>query len=166
MGLRMTLSCDWFVLAGQVLCDRLTNQLTILNVLDGVSAISFPAQHPGFAFAARYRWEGELPAAPQPVAYRLVRESEGRAPQTVCELSGDWSNTSRMGRVYQNFKMLRLFQPEVIQFRLEHRIGEGPWVEGARASVDVTRLVLSEDERAQLVAQMAELGLPTDGLDG
>jgi hypothetical protein len=71
-----------------------------------------------------------------------------------------------MGRVYQNFKVLRLFQPEVIQFRLDHRIGEGPWVEGPRASVDVTRLVLSDDERAQLVAQMAELGLSADGLDG
>lgn len=162
----MTLSCDWFVLAGQVLCDRLTNQLTILNVLDGVSALTFPTQHPGFAFAARYRWEGELPPTPQPVAYRLVRESEGRAPQTVCELSGDWSNTSRMGRVYQNFKVLRLFQPEIIQFRLDHRIGEGPWEEGPRATVEVKRLALSDDERAQLVAQMAELGLSTDGLDG
>jgi hypothetical protein len=62
--------------------------------------------------------------------------------------------------------MLRLFQPEVIQFRLDHRLGEGPWVEGPRASVDVTRLVLSEQERAQLIAQMSELGLPLDGLDG
>lgn len=162
----MTLTCDWFVLAGQVICDRLTNELTILNVLDGVNSIQFPAQHPGFAFAARYRWAGELPKTPQKVAYRLVRESEGRPPQIVCELSGDWSNTARLGRVYQNFKVLRLFQPEVIQFRLDHQIGEGPWVEGPRASVDVTRRVLSDEERAQLVAQMAELGLPTDGLGG
>ncbi|MCK6522226.1 hypothetical protein L6R49_12390 [Myxococcota bacterium] len=162
----MTLSCDWFVLAGQVICDRLTNQLTILNVLDGVSALTFPAQHPNFAFAARYRWVGELPTTPQPVAYRLVRESEGRAPQTVCELSGEWSNTSRIGRVYQNFKVLRLFQPETIVFRLDHRVGEGPWEEGARSTVEVKRLTLSDEERGQLVAQMAELGLTAEGLDG
>lgn len=160
----MKLTCEWFVLAEKVLCDLGTRNLTLVNCLERVSALSFPAQHPNFAFAARYRRTGAAPTRATPVTYRLIRLSEGRDPEEVVQIPGTWTPEEDVGRTWVNFQLLRLFQPETIRFRLDHRIGKQHWTEGPTCSLEVARLTLNDEQRATLQEQLRARGLPTDGL--
>lgn len=146
----MTLRCDWFVLCEQVLHDQQTSGLTLINCLDQVAAITFPANHPRFAFAAKYRWDGPALSAEAQVAYRLVRLSEHEDDEVVTELTGTWKPGSRRARVFINFHQLRLKRPETIGFRLDSRWDGGRWEEGPIGSVDVLQLELTPEQREAL----------------
>lgn len=161
----MKLTCEWLVLAEKVLCDTATNNLTIVNCLDQVSALRFPAHYPGFAVAARLRSVGPPPARATKVTYRLLRLSEGAAPELLATMPGDWSPESDFGRVWINFQILRLLRPETLRFRLDYRVDDGAWVEGPSCSLDVLQLELSDDERASLRAERIARGLSTADLD-
>lgn len=151
---------EWIVLAERVINDALTQNLTLVSCLEQIAALEFPAQHPGFAVAARYRCVGEPPERPVKVRYRLMRLCETDAPEVVVELEGDWGAGARRARVGTNFQFLRLKRPETVTFRMDHRVGSGSWVEGPACSLDVVQLRLTDEQRAALAAEMQRLGLP------
>lgn len=151
---------EWLVLAERVINDALTQNLTLVSCVEQIAALEFPANHHGFAVAARYRCVGDPPARPVKVGYRLVRLCDIDPPETVTEMGGDWAAGARRARVATNFQVLRLKRPETVTFRIDHRVGTGKWTEGPSCSLDVVRLELTDDQREVLLAEMRRLGLP------
>ncbi|MGM0575075.1 MAG: DUF6941 family protein [Myxococcota bacterium] len=146
----MKLVCDWLVLCEQVLQDRSTGNLTLINCVDQVNAVEFPANHPRFAFAARFRCQGDPPTEEHSTAYRFVRFSDTDDEEEVATLEGLWRPGTRRSRVFLNFGVLRLRRPERIWFRLDVKTNEGDWQEGPAVPVDVAKFELTDEQRANL----------------
>ncbi len=161
----MKLRGEWLVLAERVINDSMTQNLTLVSCLEQVAALTFPAQHAGFGVAARYRCEGPPPEKAQKVRYRLLRLSEAEPPETICEFNGVWEAGTRRGRIGTNFQLLRLKRAETLTFRMDHRVGNGPWVEGPSCAIDVVKLELTDEQRAQLQRDAARLGLGVPSTD-
>ena len=125
---------------------QVSNKLTLVNRLDQIGASSFPSAYSRFAFAARFSWLADPPEEDVTVAYRLVRYSEGDSEDEVVTLGGTWKAGPPDARVYVNFAVLQLFRPERVWFRLEHRVGEGPWERGAETYLDVKALDVDPPE--------------------
>jgi hypothetical protein len=159
----MKIRGEWLVLAERVIVDSLTQNLTLVSCLEQVAALKFPAQHHGFGVAARYRCEGPPPTRAQRVRYRLMRLSEFDPPETISEFGGDWHAGDRRARIGTNFQLLRLKQPEVLSFRMDHRIGNGPWVQGPTCSIDVVTLELTPAQLAAMESEATRLGLVNPG---
>lgn len=155
----MSMHCDWLVLCQQVLVDTHTSNLTIVNCLDQVSALAFPVEHPGFAFAARFRWEGEPHDEPRDVEFRLVRFSDEDDEEIVLSLSGVWEPNTKRTRVYSNFHFLRLRRPERLWFRVDSRLRGRRWRKGPAVPVDVLQAQLTQAQREALDAEIGRLGL-------
>ena len=141
------ISCEWMVLCSQVIQDTRNNALSLINCLETISANEFPAAHPGFAFAARYRrnTDSEHPDHPVDLEYRLVRwsaeQNDGEEEQIIV-LPGTWLPQHARGNVFINFRAIRLFAPGRIWFRVDHRPLGGEWVPGGVAALDVTELAI------------------------
>lgn len=162
----MKLRGEWLVLAERVINDSLTQNLTLVSCLEQIAALSFPAQHAGFGIAAHYRCEGPAPEKAQKVRYRLLRLSEVDPPELISEFGGEWAAGTRRARIGTNFQYLRLKRQETLTFRMDHRVGNGHWVEGPSCAIDVVKLELTDEQRAELQANAARLGLllpPTGG---
>ncbi len=156
----MRLRGEWLVLAERVIDDALTGNITLVSCLGQVAAVDFPAQHHGFAIAARFSCAGKPPAAPTPVSFRLIRRSATDEEQCVTNWTVQWQPGTRVGHVGTNYQVLRLRRPEIIEFRIEHRVAEGTWHAGPTCSIDVLRLELTTEEREALATERASLGLP------
>lgn len=161
----MTAVCESLVLCERVLDDTFSGTVTLVACLDEVRALRFPAQHPGFGFLARLRWDGAPPTADQPIAYRFWRIGSEGKPELVHSFDGAWPAGATRVRVATNFRWLRLRGPERVEFRLDHRLGRGGWKKGPVASIDVRPLDLSEADRAALRAEYLARGLSTADLD-
>lgn len=163
----MSLSCEWMVLCERVLVDAQTQQVTLVDCLHQIKAATFPAQHHGFAVAASYRWTASEPPPAFPITHRLVRCSSSGTEEVLVEVPGTWRDRARHGRVHLVFGFLRLLRPETLEFRLEHRMGDGPWEFGAHAFLDVEAWSLSPAQRAELRAALEASGqaVPADLLD-
>jgi len=137
----MTLKCDWFVLCQQVIWDKGTDALTLVNCLEQVTSSSFPSLHHGFAFAARFTWAGEPLKEPLDTHFKLVRWSEMDDKQTtVIELDGRLEPETTLARVFTNFSFMKLNRPERVWFGLESRVAGGRWRKGPAVSVDVKEM--------------------------
>jgi hypothetical protein len=146
----MSIVCDWLVLCEQVICDRQNGSLTLVNCLDSISAAAFPAEHPRFAFAARFRWSGDEPAKGEAVQYRVVRYSKTDPEEEVSNLTGAWAPGVPRSRVYVNFHLLRLRRAEDIWFRIDWRVAGGEWQRGPAVPIQVAELQLSPQLQEQV----------------
>lgn len=161
----MNIHCESFVLCERVIEDAATRTLTLVGCLEQITAVVFPAKHPGFACAARFVWNGEPPAHPILVQYRLVRCSEHEADEVVSELTGEWTAGASSARVVISFRLLRLKRPERLRFRMEHRLNESAWIRSAEYSIDILKAQLTREERDALKSELEAHGLPTADLD-
>ncbi len=150
---------EWLVLAERVINDALTQNLTLVSCLEQIAAPSFPTHHQGFGVAARYRCVGEPPTEDVEASYRLVRLSASSEPEVVVTFEGTWPAGTCRARVATNFRYLRLTRPEVLTFRVDHRIGRGRWIEGPSSSIDIVKLELTPEQQAALAAEWKRLGL-------
>ncbi len=151
---------EWLVLSERVINDSLTQNLTLVSCIEQIATPSFPSHHQGFAVAARYRCVGEPPPHDVEASYRLVRLSVSAAPEVLVTFNGAWPAGTRRARVATNFRFLRLTRPEVLTFRVDHRIGRGRWIEGPSSSIDIVKLELTLEQQAALAADWKRLGLP------
>lgn len=152
----MKVTPQWFVLCEQVLRDAGTQQLTLVNCLEQVSATSFPAHHPRFAFAAQFTCDAP-PEHDRKVTYRFVRRGEEGEEEQVAEIQGVWPTTTRIARVYLNFHILRLRRPETLAFRLDYQVDRGRWHRGPTAELVSQHLPLPPEARAELEARIKAL---------
>lgn len=136
----MTLHGEWLILAEHVLEDCLTRNLTLVSCLERAAATEFPALHHGFAVVARFRWVAEPPHRPTAVLFRLLRLSEHDGAEVLLETRHRWQPEARVANITARFQVLRLLRPEVVVFRMDARVGRGPWIEGPAAALDVVRL--------------------------
>lgn len=160
----MKLRGEWLVLAERVINDSLGGNLTLVSCLYQVAAIQFPAQHHGFGVAGRFRCVGEPPKKPTRASVRLVRSSDADPEETVQEWDITWAPGTRCAHVGTNFQILRLRRPETVEFRVDHRIGRGAWQHGPTCSLDVLPMVLTDEQREAIRAELVTLGLPEDAL--
>lgn len=133
----MSLVCDWLVLCERVSQDADSNNLVILQTLDTIRSVSFPALHRGFAFACRFHWEGEPSTTDRGVGVRLVRWSSADDEEVVVEAGGEWKAGTTFGRTYLNFEVLRVFRPGIIWFRVDLRVDDGEWLRGNPVPLEV-----------------------------
>lgn len=153
----MTLKSDWLVLCERVVQDSDTKNLIIFQTIESIRALSFPVLHRGFAFAARFHWEGPPAREETTVGVRFIRWSENDPEETVIEINGSWSADTIFGKSYFNFEVLRLFRPEMLWFRLDMRVGtDGEWIRGLAVPVQVM-LVQATPELLQRQAAREKL---------
>lgn len=160
----MKLRGEWLVLAERVIDDAISGNVTLVSCIQQVAAADFPAQHHGFGVAARFCCVGEPPDKPIPVSLRLVRRSATDAEEVVTDWNITWQAGTRRGQVATNFQVLRLRRPEIVEFRIDHRVGKGAWHSGPTCSIDVLHFEMTPAQREALQAQLAALGLPPDAL--
>lgn len=161
----MNITCEWMVLAERVIEDSTTHNLTIVSCLEQLQALSFPAQHNGFAVAARFRCAESPPKRERKVKMRLVRVSEHDPDEVISEVDSPWKAGVRTARWVMNFQFLRLKRAETLGFRLEYKLGRSAWQLGASSSLDVIQMELSDEHRQKLIEEFQARGLPTDSLD-
>jgi hypothetical protein len=108
----------------------------MVNALTALRAVSFPAVHPRFAFAAILRREGDSEG---PLSLRFVRETES---EDEVLLTVDGSNqTPEKAQFYTNFPIgIRLFDEGTIKFRLEIQEGEADWYTVGSQSIEVSSI--------------------------
>ena len=159
----MSILGESLILCERVLHDSQTQSISTIGCIDTIQSLTFPAQHFHFAVSARMRCDGPPPAVDLLVEYRVVRFSDADEETEVALLHGEWGAGKRSARVWVTFQFLRLFRPEVVWFRLDHRIGDGAWIEGPMSSVDVTQVHLTQEQEAELKALItAERTATTD----
>lgn len=161
----MSLVCEWFVLCERVIVDAATGNFTLVACLEQLNALKFPAHHATVAFAARYRWTGTPFAEDTTVTHRLIRLSDHDEPEEIAETQASWKAGTHRGRVVLTFQMLRLLRAELLRFRLDHRVGDGEWVEGPSCYLDVVAVKLTAEQRDAMRAELVARGLPTTVLD-
>jgi len=128
--------CRWFVLCENVVNDKQSNNLTLVNTLSVVRAPSFPALHVRFAFAAVLDREGE-PAGQ--LSLRFVREND-EGDEILLTATGDIQEPL-VAQFYINFPMgIRLFKEGTVTFRVEVQEGESEWYSVGSQSLRVERL--------------------------
>lgn len=151
--------CESLILCERVLIDAHLGNVTAISCIDQIRALQLPAVHHGFAFTARFQWEGTLPTENVPVRYRLCRSSEADGEEEVATLDGVWQKGSRWSRYSQNFGVLRLRRPERVTFRVDHSVKGEPWVRGASAGIDIGLMEMPDEQREALLAQIKALGV-------
>lgn len=160
----MKIDCEWMVLAERVIEDSATHNLTIVSCLEQINTFTFPAQHHGFAVAARFRCHDGPPERDCKVRMRLVRVSEHDPEEVVSEVDSTWQAGVRTARWVMNFRFLRLKRAETLRFRLDHKVGRAAWEQGPTSSLDIIQMELSDEQRQKLIEELQARGLPTDGL--
>ncbi|MCB9779840.1 MAG: hypothetical protein H6742_14840 [Alphaproteobacteria bacterium] len=153
----MKITCEWMVLAERVIEDSATGNLTIVSCLEQVRSLGFPAQHHGFAMAARFRCVDAPPERDGKLRMRLVRASDHDPDEVVAEVDSVWQAGERTARWVMRFRYLRLRRPETLRFRLDHKVGRAAWQEGPTATLDILELDLSDDERQALERELQAL---------
>ena len=141
----MKLFCEWMVLAERVIDDSTTHNLTLVSCLEQIQTLFFPAQHPGFAVAARFRCVDALPSRDRKVRFRLVRQSDHEPDEELFKLDTTWTAGHATTRLVTSFQFLRLKRPETLRFRLDHQVGRAAWQEGATCYLDIVQKTLSDE---------------------
>lgn len=134
----MSIHCDWLVLCHRVIEDSLTRQLSLIDVLDQLWSPLFPAEAPGFAFAA-YLSRGSVADAGR-WQFRLVRISDEDGEEEVFLGDADWPSEVERLRVFVNFAVLRLHRAEAIRFRLDWRREGRRWTHGPAVPLQIAAL--------------------------
>lgn len=160
----MKIDCEWMVLAERVIEDSATHNLTIVSCLEQIQTLTFPAEHHGFAVAARFRCIEAPPEKDCNVRMRLVRLSDHDPDEVISEVDSTWQAGVRKARWIMNFRFLRLKRAETLRFRLEHQVGRAAWQQGPTSSLDIIHMDLSDEQRQKLIEELRARGLPTDGL--
>lgn len=137
MGDDVSLIRDWAVLCEKVLVDAESGALTLVSCLEQLEARVFPSVKHGFAFAAKYRWDGALPAAVVELEYRWSRLSQTGEVESSLLIPGHWTPDMKSTRVYVNFEGIELKRPGVVFFRLDHRIAGRRWSLGHPLPLDI-----------------------------
>ena len=154
----MKLECEYLALCEQVLWDQLSDNLTLISCIDNIGVVSFPAVKPKFAVAAMFRHAEDSPAEDFLIEYRLVRWSTTNAEkETVAEVAGEWKSGKRRARMFLNFEVLRLPNPERIYFRIDWRHKEKRWQKGRIATIDAFLLELTPEQEARFKQQQQQL---------
>jgi hypothetical protein len=133
--------CRWFVLCENVIHDRQTNNLTMVNALSVVRTPSFPALHVRFSFAAILDREGEVKG---PLSLRFVREND-EGDEILLTATGDVPSPL-VAQFYMNFPMgIRLFKEGKVTFRIDAQEGESEWYAVGSQSLQVELLKQTEE---------------------
>ncbi len=123
----MKMEREWMVPAEHVIEDSTTHNLSLVSCLERVQSFSFPAQHHGFAVAARFRCMDAPPAKARPMRMRLVRVSAHDPDEVIAEVDSTWQAGVRTARWVMNVPFLRLKRAETLQFRLQYQVGRAAW---------------------------------------
>lgn len=91
-----------------------------------------------------YRWQGGRLTATQQISHRLIRLPEADEAEEIIEIRGEWAPETTRGRVWVNFDFLRLYEPELLGFRLDHRVGHGGWIEGPTCHLEILQVISSD----------------------
>ncbi|MCB9737703.1 MAG: hypothetical protein H6747_00425 [Deltaproteobacteria bacterium] len=150
------LTIEWTVACARVIVDQQTGEWSLIDVIERVMALQFPAQHQRFAIAARVSTEA-APGEDLSLRYRVVRTSDADGEQTILESRGRWLAGTDRGRFHANFAVLRLFRPERLRFRVDVATDDGPWQMGATTSIDVAQMELTAEQAAQFESEMKKL---------
>lgn len=156
----MKLKGEWLVLAERVLTDAHSNNLTLVSCLEQIGSPVFPGFHHGFGVAALYRCVDAPPADDVPVTFRLMRCSDTDGEVVVQTHDTTWKAGLHRARLATNFAMLRLWRPEVITFRMDHKVHGGRWTPGPSCSLEVYKVDLTPEQQAAMQAQLKELMAP------
>lgn len=154
----MKVRCEWLVLCERVLKDEASNNLTLVDCVEDIPALVFPALHHRFAFAARYVRLVDGPDID--VSFRFARVDPDGSESELVQVDGTWRAEASRLRVYQNFDRLQLPRAGQATFRLDHRFaGEDTWTPGPIATVDVRAPDLTGEQKRKLRSQLEALEL-------
>lgn len=127
-------TCRWLVLCETVVNDQLANNMTMVNALTDLVAVSFPSLHVRFAFAAKLELQGEPTGH---LSLRFVREAGEDGNEEILLTVGGDSAPTRV-QFYFNFPHgIRLFRAGPVTFRVDAQEGEGDWYTVATQELDV-----------------------------
>lgn len=147
----MTLSAESLIPCRSAIQDVNTLNVTLVDCLEQVDALAFPAMHHGFALASRLVWRGEPPSETLAFEYRLVRFSDIDAEEVIFAGKMAWQAHTTRGRILCGFPAVRLRRPEVLHFRLDVREPDQAWRPLAGCSIDVHLADMPEEDRDALL---------------
>ena len=134
--------CRWFVLCENVVQDKISNNLTMVNALTDIRATNFPVLHLRFSFAAKLERQGKPEGN---LSLRFVRESESGDEILITAKGKD--QTPEMAQFFTNFPMgIRLFKKGTVTFRIEAQEGDADWYPLGSQSIRV--LLLEQSPKA------------------
>lgn len=134
----MKVDLDWIVLCEQAIVDSRTNLVTLVNCVETVSAVGFPANHPRFAIAALFSCEPSDKETA--IDFRVIRTGSDGNDETLAELVGTVAPGRSRTRVVINFAYVRLLQPELVRFRIDYRPPGKRWTRGRAATLSVEQV--------------------------